>query len=41
MYNYRHDWCPGQSRHGSAWDDPFKFTFMSAPHVRARIIVYD
>jgi len=41
MLNYRHDYCPGQSGHGSAWDDHYKFTFMSHPHVRTKVIVYD
>jgi len=42
MLNYRSSYCPGQSGvAGSAWDDPYKFTFMSHPLVRTRVIVYD
>jgi len=39
MINYRHDYCPGAV--GSAWTDPYKFTFMSHPNVRVKVIVYD
>lgn len=39
--NYRHDYCPGQSGHSGAYSDPYLFTFMSHPHVRTNVIVYD
>jgi len=39
--NYRHDLCPGQVGNGPAYTDPYIFNFMSHPHVRTTVIVYD
>jgi len=41
MFNYRHDYCPGQVGNGPAYSDHYKFTFMSHPQVRTKLIVYD
>lgn len=40
-HNYRHDWCSGQSGNGPAFASPYRFNFMSHPHIRTNIIVYD
>jgi len=41
-FNYKHQNCQGQGGvAGSAWDDPYKFTFMSHPNVRTKVIIYD
>lgn len=40
-FNYVHDYCPGQVGHSPAHADPYDFTFMSHPHVRSRIVIYD
>jgi len=41
MYNYKHDNCAGQVGTGSAYADPYTFTFMTHPHVRTNLFVYD
>lgn len=41
MRNYRHDDCAGQNGNSPAFSDPYLFSFMSHPNVRANIIVYD
>ncbi len=41
MFNYKHDYCEGQSGHGSAFSDPYEFVFMSHPSVRSNILIYD
>ncbi len=41
-FNYEHGYCPGRGGvSGPAWADPYIFTFMSHPQVRAKFIVYD
>ena len=39
--NYKHDYCEGQVGNGPAFTNPYEFSFMSHPHVRTNIIVYD
>ncbi len=41
MFNYRHDFCPGQSGNSPAYSYPYNFTIMVNPQVSAKIIVYD
>ncbi len=42
MLNYRSKHCPEQSgKAGPAWSDPYKFTFVSSPKTRTRVIIYD
>ncbi len=41
-FNYKYQYCEGQGGvAGSAWDDHYKFTFMSNPSVRTKVIIYD
>ena len=39
--NHVHDWCEGQVGNGPAFTNPYEFSFMSTPHVRTNVIVYD
>ena len=41
MYNYVHDNCQDQEEHSQPHTDPYNFTFMSHPNVRATVIVKD
>jgi len=41
VHNYIHDWCSGQVGNGPAFSNPYEFNFMSHPHVRTNVIVYD
>ncbi len=41
MFNYNHDFCPGQSGSGPAHTDPYNFTIMIHPHISAKVFVYD
>nr|VFK41428.1 MAG: Collagen triple helix repeat-containing protein [Candidatus Kentron sp. TC] len=40
-FNYRHDYCPGQSGHSAPYSNPYLFTFMSHPHIKTSVVVYD
>ena len=41
MLNYKHPYCPDQTVTSSPYTNPYMFTFMSHPYVRATFIVYD
>ena len=41
MLNYKHANCPGQVGYGSAYNDPYQFSFMSHPHIRTIVTIYD
>nr|VFK65439.1 MAG: Collagen triple helix repeat-containing protein [Candidatus Kentron sp. UNK]VFK73247.1 MAG: Collagen triple helix repeat-containing protein [Candidatus Kentron sp. UNK] len=40
-FNYRHDYCYGQSGHSAPHSNPYLFTFMSHPHIKTNVVVYD
>lgn len=42
IFNYKHNYCPEHSTHKAyPANEPYKFSFMTHPHVRTRYIVYD
>lgn len=42
IYNFKHSYCPEHASHKAyPANEPYKFSFMTHPHVRTKYIVYD